>query len=263
VFLSARPAWQHPPGHQLHDEWPVLNSYTYGPFGEMIAADSTETIDNPFKFTGQYYDYEIGQYYLRARQYDPQLMRFTGRDPIASSPQEPMSLHKYLYCVNNPINLSDPMGLEGDLTSEEAALEGDAAAEGVGEFSYNSLLKQVKNFVKGINYQNKLTEIATRGDKGWEYAKGALDEWHHIVGKGWKNASRFVERINSPDNLIKLPEDLHNVITRFFGRGYEFLPNGGTLQQWLATQSWEKQMEFSFNVLMYALENNTMEGFFK
>ncbi len=44
----------------------VVNHYTYGPFGEMIATECAETIENPFKFTGQFYDSEIGQYYLHA-----------------------------------------------------------------------------------------------------------------------------------------------------------------------------------------------------
>ncbi len=57
----------------------VNNHYTYDPFGKMIATESTETTESPFKFTGQYYDSEIAQYYLRARMYDPQLFRFTAR----------------------------------------------------------------------------------------------------------------------------------------------------------------------------------------
>jgi RHS repeat-associated protein len=88
----------------------VLNSYTYGPFGEMIAADCAETIDNPFKFTGQWFDPETGWYYLRARMYDPQLMRFTGRDSFDGDREEPLTLHKYLYCSSDPINFTDPSG---------------------------------------------------------------------------------------------------------------------------------------------------------
>jgi RHS repeat-associated protein len=102
----------------------VLNSYTYGPFGEMIAADCAETTDNPFKFTGQDYDYEIGQYYLRARQYDPQLMRFTDRDPISGRYEEPLTLHKYLYCLNDSTNRVDPSGLYCGWDDLAAALAG-------------------------------------------------------------------------------------------------------------------------------------------
>jgi len=94
----------------------VKNNYTYEPFGELIATECTETTENSFKFTGQFYDSEIGQYYLRARQYDPQLMRFTARDPVAGKFEEPMSLHVYLYCLNNPVNMLDPSGLWGGYT---------------------------------------------------------------------------------------------------------------------------------------------------
>ena len=87
----------------------VANSYTYTPFGQFYGTPD-ETVDNPFKFTGQWYDAEIAQYYLRARQYDPTMMRFTSRDPIFGKKQEPLTLHKYLYCLNNPIDRIDPSG---------------------------------------------------------------------------------------------------------------------------------------------------------
>jgi len=86
----------------------IENSYTYTPFGEDL--EKTVGTANWFKFTGQWYDIEISQYYLRARMYDPQLMRFTTRDPIRGNPREPMALHRYLYCQNEPLNRIDPSG---------------------------------------------------------------------------------------------------------------------------------------------------------
>jgi RHS repeat-associated protein len=90
----------------------VMNSYTYNPFGEDFATEITETTENNFKFTGQYFDSEISQYYLRARMYAPALMRFTGRDPVRGRFQEPLTLHRYLYCQNDPLNNFDPTGKE-------------------------------------------------------------------------------------------------------------------------------------------------------
>lgn len=87
----------------------VKNNYTYKPFGELL--DSSQTVSNPFLFTGQWFDPEIGQYYLRARQYDLALFRFTTRDPFRGIFEEPMSLHTYLYCRNDSINTTDPTGL--------------------------------------------------------------------------------------------------------------------------------------------------------
>jgi RHS repeat-associated protein len=87
----------------------VVKYYTFGPFGDT--RESGGSLDDPFMFTGQWFDSEIGQYYLRARQYDPIVMRFTTRDPVFGQFEEPMSLHKYLYCRNNSINAVDPTGL--------------------------------------------------------------------------------------------------------------------------------------------------------
>ena len=89
----------------------VANTYTYQPYGELIATESAVTTANPFKFTGQWYDEEIDQYYQRARQYDLQTMRFTGRDPIPGKFENPLILNVYLYCLNDPINLVDLTGL--------------------------------------------------------------------------------------------------------------------------------------------------------
>ncbi len=89
----------------------VLRGLTYGPFGDHLHEDGSSPLHvYRFMFTGQYYDSEIGQYYLRARQYDPYIGRFTSRDLVMGKFEEPMTLHKYLYCGNNPINFIDPDG---------------------------------------------------------------------------------------------------------------------------------------------------------
>jgi RHS repeat-associated protein len=101
----------------ISDAADVNNSYTYSPFGEPFASECTalgapygETVYNPFLFTGQWYDSEIRQYYLRARQYSPYLGRFTSRDPVKGQFKFPLTLHRYLYCNNSPANFIDPSG---------------------------------------------------------------------------------------------------------------------------------------------------------
>jgi len=83
----------------------VKKRYTYRAFGEVLQEEGS--FDNPFMFTGQYYDSEIDEYYLRARMYDPHIGRFTSRDPVRGEQEEPLTLHKYLYCENDPINKID------------------------------------------------------------------------------------------------------------------------------------------------------------
>ena len=88
----------------------AVNSYTYTPFGQVYDGQCVETVDNPWQFTGQWHDGEIDQYTLRARMYDPTMMRFTSRDPIRGNRENPLTLHKYLYCLNDPGNRIDPSG---------------------------------------------------------------------------------------------------------------------------------------------------------
>lgn len=87
----------------------VVKTLTYNPFGETI--EDYGSYSTPWQFTGQYLDSETNMYYLRARQYSPYLARFTGRDLIVGKFEDPMSLHRYLYCQNEPINRLDLSGL--------------------------------------------------------------------------------------------------------------------------------------------------------
>ena len=117
----------------------VQNRYTFEPFGKMFSSEKEETISNPFKFTGQYYDHEIDEYYLRARQYDPVIHRFTSRDPVFGKAKQPGTLHVYLYCLNDPVNRTDPsgqilialpitIGIRGEITSRQLVGAGIAMA---------------------------------------------------------------------------------------------------------------------------------------
>ena len=102
----------------------VKKYYTYDPFGKTIEESSDEPLatSNCFMFTGQFYDSEIGEYYLRARMYDPHISRFTSRDPVFGDFKEPLTLHAYLYCINNPINMIDPAGLWGEAIHNQIIL---------------------------------------------------------------------------------------------------------------------------------------------
>jgi RHS repeat-associated protein len=84
----------------------LKDRYRYAPWGSL--EDSLETVPNVLKFASREYDAETHLYYDRARYYDPQLSRFISEDPIGLAG----GINQYAYASDDPINFSDPSGLE-------------------------------------------------------------------------------------------------------------------------------------------------------
>ncbi|HTP09148.1 MAG TPA: RHS repeat-associated core domain-containing protein, partial [Anaerolineae bacterium] len=85
-----------------------VQSYTYAPFGELLAAQGTRS--SALRYTGEQTDVDTGLVYLRARWYDSATGRFTTRDPFPGFVVLPQTLHPYVYVGNNPVNLVDRSG---------------------------------------------------------------------------------------------------------------------------------------------------------
>jgi RHS repeat-associated protein len=94
----------------INDSGSVENCYYYTPWGGTTGSETEENISNWYGFGGYWVDEEVGQYYCNARQYDVGTRRFTTRDPVRGTFKEPMTLHPYLYCLNDPVNKIDPNG---------------------------------------------------------------------------------------------------------------------------------------------------------
>src|SRR5439155_9176942 len=88
----------------------VMDTYVYDAFGSKIA--STGTTVNNYRFTGEQWDGELTLYYLRARYMNPNTGRFWTMDSFEGNQTDPLSLHKYLYGADNPVNRIDPSGRE-------------------------------------------------------------------------------------------------------------------------------------------------------
>ena len=86
----------------------VLNSYAYDAFGN--ATIYAETVANRFMYAGEQFDKATGQYYLRARYYDPATSRMLTEDTNRGDPTNSLSLNLYTYCLNNPIRYIDTTG---------------------------------------------------------------------------------------------------------------------------------------------------------
>ena len=103
----------------------VLGIYTAG--GDLITAydydawgNCTEThyitqynigVINPIRYRGYYYDVDTGLYYVSSRYYDPEIGRWINADnQIAGVGGEVLGYNMFAYCMNNPVNMSDPSG---------------------------------------------------------------------------------------------------------------------------------------------------------
>ena len=65
---------------------------------------------NTLTYTAREYDAESGLYHYRARAYDPTLGRFLQKDLLQGKLMWPQTQHLYTYCLNNPVNFTDPTG---------------------------------------------------------------------------------------------------------------------------------------------------------
>jgi RHS repeat-associated protein len=95
------------PGQVLYDAEPAPSS------APLLARSS---VGSPFLFHGQYFDYDTGLIYLRARFYDPYSGMFLEPDPLGYED----SVNLYTGMLNNPVGRRDPTGLASGEEIEEA-----------------------------------------------------------------------------------------------------------------------------------------------
>jgi RHS repeat-associated protein len=73
-----------------------------------VSSNSTDPVDQPLRFAGQYCDLETGLHYNRFRYYDPDTGRYMSQDPVGLLG----GINPYGYGFN-PVMYIDPLGLLG------------------------------------------------------------------------------------------------------------------------------------------------------
>jgi len=139
----------------LDEDGQVVNSggpqvFRYDAFGVRLDAVTALT---SLLYSGEQTDALTGLQFLRARYYDPATGRFNRLDPFAGNMQDPMSLHKYLYCMANPVMGADPTGQSplaltplGLITVQRALDVGSASIFTVGTYAF--LLRTLFDFTQ-------------------------------------------------------------------------------------------------------------------
>jgi RHS repeat-associated protein len=91
----------------------VTDRFQYDPYGKLVHRSGTTA--TPFLFNGRdgVMTDESGLLYMRARYYNPEIRQFLSKDPVPGDISNPLSLHPYAYCENDPVSKVDPEGLWG------------------------------------------------------------------------------------------------------------------------------------------------------
>jgi RHS repeat-associated protein len=91
------------------DSGDVVQEMDYDEYGTVV--QDTNPGFQPFGFAGGLYDYETGLIRFGSRDYDPEAGRWTAKDPISFAGGD---TNLYGYVLNDPVNLRDPLGLDGE-----------------------------------------------------------------------------------------------------------------------------------------------------
>lgn len=116
----------------VFDEW--------GKISEAINSDL-----QPFGFVGGIHHVEAGLTRLGARDYDPELMRWTTKDPFSFRGG---SFNLYEYSFNDPVNFWDPSGQEGESIAVGGELGSRNTDDPDSEESKKKFRRQMQNFIQ-------------------------------------------------------------------------------------------------------------------
>jgi RHS repeat-associated protein len=173
--------------------------YSYDPFGRQTKISGN--VDADFAFAGMFWSPEASLSLTRFRAYDPNLGRWLSRDPLKNA-EVIEGPNLYAYAANNPVNLTDPLGLDSFFKPGDMIIrpKGDIAVYTKGEVTdvnemgqspweaaaHQEEMDQLEAYMNSA-FENQpggeITEVNEEADALEEYARGALSEQEPPAGE--------------------------------------------------------------------------------
>lgn len=197
----------------------LIERYTYDLYGTPSFADvnGMARTDSAFGikdlFTGQRWYPDLGIYDLRHRAFRPDIGRFLQPDPIGFA-GDPANL--YRYCANNPVNWSDPFGLNPEGANPNGDDGVTANSDGTGFRGRLTYRKQKETSPNAGGPPPPFPEVSFRpgvapnlillGSLGLAHRTGGT-----IGGSGSGSGQRLLKSLYSRSNLVRFDRAVAHV----------------------------------------------------
>ena len=179
-------------------------SYQYDPYGNITSMEGDMAEENPFRFSSEHHDEDLGLVYYNYRHYNPTDGRWISRDPIA----EEGGWNLYGFTGNRPVDLIDLLGTiytqsEPPLPPEPSPLQKSGTYQPITKAEADLIEEQIKlkalpllmNAVASEPWTNNCMQIYEYG--GVLYRRLVTDtnsyEYKVSFGRGKKGSCPLIE----------------------------------------------------------------------
>jgi RHS repeat-associated protein len=187
----------------------VIQRIDYDEFGRVVA-DSNPGLQ-PFGFAGGLYDPATGLVRFGARDYDPQLGRWTAKDPILFSGRDS---NLFAYPGSDPINNIDPTGhfveTAWDLASvgmDIYSMSHDIKCGSGWQTAWDGLMLGIDIAALALPFVPAIGAVLSKGSK----VAGKATQLHHVFPQAFKAEFEAVG-IDIHEFTLELPASLHEDI---------------------------------------------------
>ena len=223
----------------------ITDRYAYDPYGRRAGRQGIT--ENPFTYNGRdgVVDDGNGLYFMRARYYEPQLMRFIQKDAVSGNMINTQSLNRYAYVMGNPIQFVDPGGkILPIILAAGAGVATEIALDwATGEF--NPLEDNWGTYLENNWVDLSVAAVLGSAGKAFQLAKELkyvkkFEVMRHLKAggiAGWKLLPTLGRQIKNLARVEKLIKGIDRALDAIQALGWEDDVNDATENAWNWTRT--------------------------